>query len=126
MSLLKLRSIPSSKNEIVPLLKKQNWDAKCERYETVIVQTLTGNKFAVNVYPDLHTVDNLKQLLHSMGEIAPDAQRLIFGGKQLEDGRTLALYGIKNQCTIHLVHRLRGGMMHVTSGREGYEELSAA
>jgi ubiquitin len=72
----------------------------------IFVKTLTGRCLTANVELN-QTIGELKKIIYEKEGIPMDSQRLVFAGKQLEETRSLADYGIRKESTVHLVLRLR-------------------
>ena len=80
----------------------------------ITVGTLTGKKLNICICP-YDTVEQLKKEIQKAEGIPPDQQNLVYNGIRLEDGHSLCTYKIQKESIVHLVLRLRGGMMYMSS-----------
>eukprot|EP00756_Hemistasia_phaeocysticola_P032686 Hpha_TRINITY_DN16423_c0_g4::TRINITY_DN16423_c0_g4_i1::g.161998::m.161998 len=80
----------------------------------IFVKTLSGRIITIEVETQ-DTIEHVKEVLmesckraHPHAPLRPDDQRLIYAGRQLENGRTLMEYNIQKESTLYLVIRLKG------------------
>lgn len=84
----------------------------------IFVKTLSGKTITLSNVCVLNNVLQVKHLIQEREGVPWDAQRLIFGGKLLDNNRSLSDQGVTQfEVTLHLVVQLRGGMDKDSGGR---------
>lgn len=78
----------------------------------IFIKTLTGKTIKLDVENN-SSITSLKEEIQRREGVPQGDQRLIFGGKGLDDNKTVEDYNIQNESTVHLLLRLRGGSKQI-------------
>jgi ubiquitin C len=84
---------------------KEDSTLQVELQHRIFVKTLTGNAYTLMVKLS-DSIETIKAMIHNDSGILAENQRLIFAGRQLEEGCSLSDYNIKQDVTLHLAYRL--------------------
>jgi ubiquitin C len=97
------------KEEIIVKKKKRSnyYQSSRRRVRNIHVKCIFGENIAIDVYAS-DSIENLKQNIEEVTTWSPEYQSVIFGGKHLEEGRTLSCYNIGKGCMVHLMPSFRG------------------
>lgn len=88
----------------------------------LFVKTLTGKTVSIEV-EEGESIEDVKAKIAEKEGIPPEQQRLIFGGQQLQDAKTLDDYDVGDDATLHLVLRLRGGGIQAKQLFQNYQQV---
>ncbi|VDB91519.1 unnamed protein product [Peniophora sp. CBMAI 1063] len=72
------------------------------------VKTLTGKEIELDIDPD-DKITRIKEKVEEQSGVPPPQQRLIFGGRQMNDDKTAKELNVSAGAVLHLVLALRGG-----------------
>ncbi|KEP63307.1 UNVERIFIED_CONTAM: ubiquitin family protein [Hammondia hammondi] len=73
------------------------------------VKTMSGKTVVLDNVQGSDSILEIKRRVEQREGIPVDQQRLVFNGKQLENGKTVQDYDLSENSVLHLVLRLRGG-----------------
>jgi len=85
----------------------------------IFIKTMTTKVYTINIDPQ-QSVHALKNEIAKETNIPVDQIRLVYKGRQMEDERCLVEYGVTTDSEVYMILRLRGGMLHSSSGRAGF------
>lgn len=77
----------------------------------LFVKTLTGKTVSIEV-EEGESIEDVKAKIAEKEGIPAEQQRLIFGGQQLQDAKTIDDYDVGDDATLHLVLRLVGFILY--------------